>query len=441
MTGRKLYVVLLAIAAAACSGDPTEDVPQGPWTEGNCNYGTLPGYWWASRYKSFSKSCKFKRLVEQHSPKAVQKMPTPQGFRGKTHILLIGDSLDRNVVIALSEWSGRPYRDYTPMIWLPDGRPQKIGRNGIVNFANHTYANLFIFAANNEEKYYRLWKDGMAPGMSHATFDRICHDGPKYLPYFPAHSPYMISLNSAYWEVGRWEQRYGRPDRHTLRLTGGNFTHKSIGRVFAAFNETMSVNPQDPPTYAHASAPRLGTPVFDGMVIRYPNIKQEQNYMKELLWDFKKELEELMDKVKACYPDTQIYCLRTAPRVATDDRIHHFFQKRPHVITALNQLIRFTAKKRGWCVLDMDMMLQAHGNNEEFVPDGAHPAAWVNLEYANIILNVIKEEKTRSAHTHLDHETETEEENEDPEVRALLRKAVKEEEAYREHHPHSYAGY
>jgi hypothetical protein len=27
------------------------------------------------------------------------------------------------------------------------------------------------------------------------------------------------------------------------------------------------------------------------------------------------------------------------------------------------------------------------------VPDGAHPAAWVNLEYANIILNVINEQE------------------------------------------------
>lgn len=37
--------------------------------------------------------------------------------------------------------------------------------------------------------------------------------------------------------------------------------------------------------------------------------------------------------------------------------------------------------------------LQGQGNNEEFVPDGAHPAAWVNLEYANLILNVVNEQE------------------------------------------------
>lgn len=63
-------------------------------------------------------------------------------------------------------------------------------------------------------------------------------------------------------------------------------------------------------------------------------------------------------QVEECYPDTKIYCWRTAPKVATNDRSHHFFQKRPHVVAALNQMARYMAKKRGWCILDMEMMLQ-----------------------------------------------------------------------------------
>merc|ERR1712226_1524336 len=112
--------------------------------------------------------------------------------------------------------------------------------------------------------------------------------------------------------------------------------------------------------------------------------------------DFRRELEALMHKGEECYPDAKIYCWRTAPRVATDDRVHHFFHKRPHVISALNQIGRYTARKRGWCVLDLDMMLQGHGNNPEYVPDRAHPAAWVNLEYTNIVLNELREHEERA---------------------------------------------
>lgn len=148
-----------------------------------------------------------------------------------THILFIGDSLDRNIVIALSEWSGQPYQDYTPMRWLPDGRPQKIGRSCMVTFANHTYANLFIFAANNEKKYFSIWKEGQVAGMSDNTFDRVCHDGPKYLPYFPASSPYLISLNSAYWEVGRWERYFGRNGKDIISLTSPEHEGRSINQL------------------------------------------------------------------------------------------------------------------------------------------------------------------------------------------------------------------
>lgn len=66
----------------------------------------------------------------------------------------------------------------------------------------------------------------------------------------------------------------------------------------------------------------------------------------------------ILAQVEQCYPNTKIYCWRTAPRVATDDRIHHFFHKRPHIMSALNQLARYTARKRGWCILDLDQMLQ-----------------------------------------------------------------------------------
>jgi hypothetical protein len=69
----------------------------------------------------------------------------------------------------------------------------------------------------------------------------------------------------------------------------------------------------------------------------------------------------LRRQVEACYPDTKIYCWRTAPKVATDDRSHHFFQKRPHVVAALNQMARYAARKRGWCILDMEFMLQVSG--------------------------------------------------------------------------------
>lgn len=397
-----------------------------------CQYGREPGYWWASKFKLFSKTCKLKRLVEQHSPRNVEKLPTPRGYRDKKHILLIGDSLDRNVVIALSEWSGRPFRDYTPMMWLPDGRPQKIGRSCIVNFHNYTYSNLFIFAANNEARYFSLWKEGKVEGMSDYTHERICQDGPRYLPYFPTQSPYLISVNSAYWEVARWERKYWRGHPDVLSLTSKQWSRKSVNQIYKEHNRTLPVSREDRPTYEHASAVRLGTPVYNGQVLRDPD-KPEPDYMATLLVDFWRDMEKLMKKVEACYPDTKIYCWRTAPKVATDDRSHHFFQKRPHVVAALNQMARYAARKRGWCILDMEFMLQGQGNNEEFVPDGAHPAAWVNLEYANIILNVINEQEE---HEGAEGQQEHEGGSEDPELAELLRKAVKQEEAYRETHPH-----
>jgi len=402
---------------------------------GSCEYGSVPGYWWASRYKSFSKDCKFRRLVEQHSPTAVKAQHVTHGRHNKTHVLLIGDSLDRNVVIALSEWSGRPFRDYTPMRFLPDGRPQKIGRSCFVEFANHTYANLFIFAANNQKEYYSLWKGGKSKGMSDGTYDRVCRDGPQFLPYFPDHSPYLISVNSAYWEVARWERYHGRINQDIISLNSKQHHGKTVRAVTESFNVSVPLKLDDLPTLQHSSSIRLGVPPFLGMVMRHPQKRNEPDYMKQLLNKFHKDMVGLMDKVEECFPETKVYCWRTAPRVATDDRIHHFFYKRPHIMAALNQLARFVAKERGWCILDMDMMLQGYGNNEEFVPDGAHPAAWVNLEYANVILNIIEQHKHDSGQGSSTDGYAEEDEHEDPELREMIRKTIRDQEAYRETEP------
>mmetsp|Transcript_36010 Transcript_36010/g.85418 ORF Transcript_36010/g.85418 Transcript_36010/m.85418 type:complete len:460 (-) Transcript_36010:2459-3838(-) len=363
--------------------------------DGACEFGTVPGYWFNTTYKSFSEECQFQRLVDQHSPEQVKKYPAFHGDFNKTHVLFIGDSLDRNVVMGLSEFSGVPFRDYTPVRWMDDGRPQKIGRCLLVEFANYTYSNLFIFAANNKKKYYNLWQEGVVKGMSNFTHERICRDGPKFLPYFPEYSPYLISVNSAYWEVAWWRPKYGRDGRQVISLSSEPYAKRPVSKIIQSFNVSLPLKSGELPTRAHASSIRLGRPAFEGMVMRHPKQRSEPNYMEQLLDRFRDDIEGLMDKVEECFPNAEVYCWRTAPRVATDDRIHHYFNKRPHVMAALNQLSRYAAKKRGWCVLDMDFMLQGYGNDEAFVPDGAHPAPWVNVEYANIILNVIEEHKKR----------------------------------------------
>jgi hypothetical protein len=258
-----------------------------------------------------------------------------------------------------------------------------------LSFKSHTFANLFIFAANNNKKYFSLWLEGKVEGMSDGTFDRICLDGPRYLPYQPSEFPTLISVNSAYWEVGRWERYFGRIGKDVISMTVHGVPEKPVHEVFQEHNSTVAIRSVDSPTYAHGSGSRLGKPLFSGMVLRHPGKPDEPNYVKELLGDFRREVEALMDKVEQCYPHTKQFCWRTAPRVATDDRVHHFFHKRPHIVNALNQVARFTARKRGWCVLDLDLMLQGHGNNEDFVPDGAHPSARVSLEFINVLLNVL----------------------------------------------------
>ena len=375
--------------------DAFADPEQSParWTRGNCDFGTVPGYWWKGRYKSFSKDCNLRRFVDEFArDSAAAEHGKHEDFTGKNHVLFIGDSLDRNLVIALADISGQEFRDYAPLKYLPDGRPQKIGRSGIVTFKNHTFSNLFIFAANNQKKYFSLWKEGQVAGMSDGTFDRVCQDGPRYLPYLPAEYPALVSVNSAYWEVGRWERYFGRFGKDVISMSTKGVPEKPMQEVFEEYNETVTLRRIDSPTYAHGSSIRLGKPLFSGMVLRHPLKAEEPNHVKELLGDFRREMEALMDKVEQCYPGTRQFCWRTAPRVATDDRVHHFFHKRPHIINALNQVARYTARKRGWCVLDLDLMLQGQGNNEDFVPDGAHPSTRVSLEYINVLLNVLNGE-------------------------------------------------
>lgn len=69
-------------------------------------------------------------------------------------------------------------------------------------------------------------------------------------------------------------------------------------------------------------------------------------------------IRDLVDIVKRCYPGTKLFCWHTAPSVGTDNRNPHWFDKRPHVVAALNAAGRFVAKEKGLCLLDWERMFQ-----------------------------------------------------------------------------------
>lgn len=45
----------LHLLVAAETPSNVDNLNELRWTEGKCDFGTVPGYWWAGRYKSFSK--------------------------------------------------------------------------------------------------------------------------------------------------------------------------------------------------------------------------------------------------------------------------------------------------------------------------------------------------------------------------------------------------
>jgi hypothetical protein len=62
--------------------------------------------------------------------------------------------------------------------------------------------------------------------------------------------------------------------------------------------------------------------------------------LRELADQFMKDFMASMDRAKKCFPHAQLYCVRTHPVLATDERNPQYASKRPHVVAAVNSAVR-----------------------------------------------------------------------------------------------------
>mmetsp|Transcript_5815 Transcript_5815/g.14130 ORF Transcript_5815/g.14130 Transcript_5815/m.14130 type:complete len:283 (-) Transcript_5815:195-1043(-) len=220
---------------------------------------------------------------------------------------------------------------------LPASQPDPFAPSACAQDARVTvgpveFANFFIFGAG-DANYFSLFSEAAAiPALHNTTTERVCVDAPLYTKSFMPQGPDMLILASNFWDVARWwEQGYA--------------------------------------------------------------LSPEENLREQIVDRYLSDVERLMDNAKKCFPGASVYCWRTHPNLATDNRNKHYASKRPHVVAALNQAGREAASRKGWCLLDFDQMVEGHANERLWVPDGLHPGGFVMMQYANVVLNTLYQAK------------------------------------------------
>mmetsp|Transcript_28807 Transcript_28807/g.81151 ORF Transcript_28807/g.81151 Transcript_28807/m.81151 type:complete len:386 (-) Transcript_28807:76-1233(-) len=338
-----------------------------------CDYGSGPGVWEGERYRLLERDCTMIRYVDHIAGKSKQKEVAGD-------VLFVGDSLNRNVILDAGELLGAPAQDYTPIPYDNRGKPEKIGRNAMLRLGAFTAANLFHFGAHETENHWLGVARAGVRGMHNTTYGRVCLDGPGYLHKAGVkEDPYMIIINSNYWDAMHWSHTtVGPPPK--------NDKTKSF---HISANEDAIFGLRGSPQ--RNGAPR---PAWTGQVVEQ---KLDNSSVPELLARHVDAVRDLVDIVQRCYPGTKLFCWHTAPVVSTDSRNPHWFDKRPHVVAALNAAGRFVAKEKGLCLIDWDMMFQGRGSDVEWVPDGLHPAPHASREFLNVVLNVMMEHQGKHA--------------------------------------------
>jgi len=300
-------------------------------------------------YQILDKKCKLFRYVDD-----IRGSPKQNKVSGE--IYFIGDSLNRNLVLDVGKELNTSVSDYTPMAF-DRGKPEKIGRNAVWRLGSLTVANLFHFGANEKENHWLGIARAGIQGMHNSTYGRICLDGPQYLKRIGVtEDPYMIVISSNYWDAMHWSYKTAGPPRKKVK------------------NNTPGVK-------AGEDEPETEEWQVDE--------ERPDRLVSELLARYVDDIRDLVDVVKRCYPKTRVFCWQTSPLTSTDSRNPHWFDKRPHVVAALNSAGRFVAKEKGICLLDWAMMFQGRSDDRAWVPDGLHPAPHVSREFMNIAINVL----------------------------------------------------
>jgi len=294
-----------------------------------CDYGREPGYWVGDRFRLFNPECNLQPIVDKVV--SLQRRQGDLGSLEQPKVLSIGDSLDRKLVSALTEELGQEMSYYAPFKYkmLSSGRmkPEQTGKAARVTVGPVEFANFFIFGAGDQE-YHSLFQQAAAiPELHNTTSERICKDAPMYTKPFMPKGPDMLILASNFWDAALWwEQGHDKVD--------GKLREQVVDR-------------------------------------------------------FLKDMMHSMDLAKKCFPHAQVYCTRTHPVLATDERNPQYESKRPHVVAALNSAVRQAAAEKGWCLLDMDLLTSGKTNERAWLPDGLHPSNFVMREYANLALNTL----------------------------------------------------
>lgn len=139
-----------------------------------CDFGSLPGFWDGDQYVLLNEECVLERYADNWTEL--------QAAKDGDHLLLIGDSFDRELIQGVANRGRHKFYDYTPSV-LDDNKPSKIGRNIQFSVGRQWVSNLFIFGANNEGLYPEASAAGHAEGMHNLTFSRICEDFRRYSSY------------------------------------------------------------------------------------------------------------------------------------------------------------------------------------------------------------------------------------------------------------------
>lgn len=313
-----------------------------------CDYGTLPGFWDGEEWQLVSPECTLHRYTASRS--AWEALPV--AHEGD-NLLLIGDSFDRQIVDGTGRRLRALARDYTPA-----GEHEKIGHNVALRVGSQQVANLFIFGANNAGEYAEPAEAGRTQAMHFRSHDRICRDYKRYAP--DAKDPYMIVLNSVLWDTMAWAMKHARKGWET-----GDYN------IPSGLSQRMRrKNPHQ---------------------VWEPGPHGRQ--WRETLAAYEADLTALIVKTRQCFPETKLFCWRTAPLPPTDSRTHHFWLKPPYVASAMNAIGTSVARRMGLCVIDMEKMIQGRGNDGHWVPDGSHPSDAALSEVMNVLLNIMVQHK------------------------------------------------
>eukprot|EP00193_Tetraselmis_chui_P005556 CAMPEP_0177755474 /NCGR_PEP_ID=MMETSP0491_2-20121128/2585_1 /TAXON_ID=63592 /ORGANISM="Tetraselmis chuii, Strain PLY429" /LENGTH=319 /DNA_ID=CAMNT_0019270973 /DNA_START=56 /DNA_END=1012 /DNA_ORIENTATION=+ len=295
-------------------------------TREECDYGREPGYWVNDKFTLFNPACNLQPILDKVL--SLERRGSDLGDLQQAKVLTIGDSLDRKLVSSLTEELGREMDYYTPFKYkmLSSGRmkPEQTGKSARVTVGPIEFANFFIFGAGDYKEYHSLFYEAAAiPELHNTTSERICKDAPKFTKPFMPEGPDMLILASNFWDVARWWEQ-------------GN---------------------------------------------------AKTGILRELADQFMKDFMASMDRAKKCFPHAQLYCVRTHPVLATDERNPQYASKRPHVVAAVNSAVREAAAEKGWCLIDLDLLTSGKTNEQQWMPDGLHPSNFVMREYGNLALN------------------------------------------------------